>query len=134
MPPPIVQSVYFAAPARELYDLYMNPRRHAEFTDGGAVTISPKSGSRFGAFGGMLRGTTLSVIPGQLIVQRWRSSEWKDDDADSVLVLTFVQADRRGRIDLVHVPEHDHAGVTKGWPQYYWKPLRAYLKRRDRGA
>jgi hypothetical protein len=36
----------------------------------------------------------------------------------------------RGRIDLAHVnvPKHDFRGVTEGWPKYYWKPLRHYLK------
>lgn len=70
-------------------------------------------------------------MPGKLIVQRWRGSHWKDSDADSVLVLSFIEDEKHGRIDLVHanVPRHDHAGVTQGWEKYYWKPLRAYLKR-----
>ncbi len=33
---------------------------------------------------------------------------------------------------LVHanVPEHDHKGVTRGWPTYYWQPWKEYLKRK----
>jgi activator of HSP90 ATPase len=125
----IEQSVRFSASARELYDIYINPVRHARVT-GAPVKISPKSGSKFSAFDGMLTGVTMAAIPGKLIVQRWRSCEFKDTDVDSVLVLTFVQEAKRGRIDLVHVnvPAHDHAGVTTGWPTFYWKPLKAYLK------
>ncbi len=79
----------------------------------------------------MLSGVTVAVVPGTLIVQRWRSCEFTESDPDSVLVLSFVQEGKRGRIDLVHanVPKHDHAGVTEGWKKYYWKPLRAYLRR-----
>jgi activator of HSP90 ATPase len=129
MLPTIEQSVYFAASARELYNLFINPKRHAAFT-GGAVKISPKPGSKFSAFNGLLGGTMLYTIPGQLIVQRWRATHWPKTDADSILILTFTQDGQRGRIDLAHVnvPKHDHAGVTKGWKQYYWKPLKAYLK------
>ncbi|HEX4792708.1 MAG TPA: SRPBCC domain-containing protein [Humisphaera sp.] len=125
----IEQSVRFPAPARQLYDIYLSPKLHAAVT-GGKVKISAKAGSRFSAFDGMLSGTMLATIPGKLIVQRWRSCEFHDDDLDSVLILKFVQDGKQGRIDLVHVnvPEHDHDGVTKGWRKFYWKPLRAYLK------
>ena len=128
--PTVEQSARFSASARELYDLYLDPKRHGEFT-GGAVAISDKPGSEFSAFDGQLTGTTLAAVPGKLIVQRWRSRHWKPTDSDSVLVLIFSQQGRRGRIDIVHanVPKHDHAGVTRGWKKYYWDPLRAYLKR-----
>jgi len=130
MTKPIVQSVTFTASARELYDLYMDPKLHAAFTGGGKVKISPKPGSPFSAFNKMLSGTTLAAIPGKLIVQRWRSHLFKKTDPDSILVIYFSQDGKRGRIDLTHVkvPEHDHAGVTQGWETYYWKPLTKYLR------
>jgi activator of HSP90 ATPase len=129
----IQQSNRFPATAKELYDIYINPARHTAVT-GRAVKISPKPGSKFSAFDGMLAGTTLFTIPGKLIVQRWRSVSFHDGDLDSVLVLRFVQEGKHARIDLVHVnvPPHDHAGVTNGWKMFYWKPLRAYLKNRGR--
>ena len=127
----IQQSARFSASARELYDLFIDPRGHAAFT-GAPVKIGAKPGSKFSAFNGMISGTALFTIPGKLIVQRWRGHHWKKSDADSVLVIEFVQEGKRGRIDLVHanVPEHDHAGVTGGWKKYYWKPLAQYLKNR----
>ncbi|MGD0462039.1 MAG: SRPBCC family protein [Tepidisphaeraceae bacterium] len=129
----IEQSVHFAAPAKELYDIYMDPRRHAAFT-GGKVVISAKAGGKFSAFDGMLSGSTLLSVPGKLVVQRWRGDHWKKTDLDSVLILTFVQDGKRGRIDLVHVnvPEHDYEGVSQGWKKYYWTPLRVYLARSKR--
>jgi len=128
---PIVQSVRFSAPAGELYDIYLDPEQHAAVT-GAAVKISAKPGSKFSAFDGMLSGVTVATVPRSLIVQRWRSCEFHESDPDSVLVLSFVQEGKRGRIDLVHanVPKHDHAGVTEGWEKYYWKSLRAYLRRK----
>src|ERR1035437_5463456 len=108
----IEQSIRFSASARELYDIYLDPRRHAAVT-GAPVKISAKPNSKFTAFNGMLAGTTLFAIPGQLIVQRWRSENFYDSDLDSILILRFVQDGKRGRIDLVHptVPLQDHAGV-----------------------
>jgi activator of HSP90 ATPase len=126
----IEQSALFSASASELYDLYTDPKRHSEFTGGGAVKISTKPGSKFSAFNGMLSGTMLLAIPGKQIVQRWRGTHWNETDADSILILTFVQTGKRGRIDLVHinVPAHDFKGVTEGWKKYYWNPLRIYLR------
>jgi activator of HSP90 ATPase len=126
----IQQSAVFSASAQKLYDLYTDPKSHAEFTDGGAVKISTKPGSKFGAFGGMLSGTMLLAISGKQIVQRWRGTHWKETDADSILILTFVEVRKRARIDLVHVnvPQHDFKGVTEGWKKYYWNPLRTYLR------
>ena len=135
MIPTIVQSVVFSASAKELYDIYLDPKRHAACT-GGKVKISAKAGSAFSAFDGILTGRTLWTIPGQMIVQLWRSKSWKKSDPDSILILTFSSAGKKGRIDLVHVnvPEHDHAGVTNGWKKYYWTPLKAYLRGRAKPA
>jgi activator of HSP90 ATPase len=132
MTAPIVQTVRFKASAKELYAAYMSPRAHAGFTGGGAAEISAKAGSRFSAFDGELFGTTLHTLPGKLIVQAWRSSGWKKSDPDSILTLAFRDEDGAGVIELAHinVPEHDHAGVTQGWREYYWKPLRAWLAAR----
>jgi activator of HSP90 ATPase len=126
----IEQSVRFSASAEELYDIYMDPRRHAAAT-GAPVKISAKAGSQFSAFEGALSGIMLVAIPRQLIVQRWRSTKFYDTDLDSILTLRFVQDGQRGRIDLVHlgVPKQDFKGVNEGWRKYYWTPLRAYLKK-----
>ena len=124
----IQQSVRFNASPETLYEMYMDSAKHSNAT-GVPAKLSRKAGSAFTAFGGMLRGRTLLIVPGKMIVQSWRSKEWKNMDADSILILTFSSAGSGGRVDLVHVnvPGHDHEGVTEGWKKYYWKPWRSYL-------
>ena len=126
----IEQSVYFSAPPERLYDLYVSARGHAEFT-GMPVKLQAKAGGKFSAFGGMLSGSFLLLVPGRMIVQRWRSMEFKKGDLDSILTLTFYKERSGCRIHLVHVnvPAHDYRGVVKGWPKFYWEPLREYLKK-----
>lgn len=125
----IQQSVEFPVSPERLYEIYTNSKKHSAAT-GGRATVSAKAGAKFRAFDGMLAGRNLMVIPKRMIVQAWRASHWKKTDPDSILVLRFSKTSRGGRIDLAHVgvPEYDHAGVTKGWPKYYWKPWLAYLK------
>ena len=122
-----------ATPAK-LYELFMDSAKHAAAT-GAPARISRKPGGKWTAFGGILLGKNLVLIPNRMIVQTWRSSEWKKADPDSILVVTFEKsADGGSKVDLVHVgvPEHDHAGVTQGWVKYYWEPWKEFLASRRR--
>jgi activator of HSP90 ATPase len=128
MPKIVKQSVTLPARAKDLYAMYLSPRAHRAIT-GDKVTISSRSGAKFSAFGGALRGRMLHTVPGRLIVQSWRSTHFKKGDVDSTLILRFTPKGASGRIDLVHVnvPDHDYRGVDNGWKNYYWKPWRKFL-------
>jgi len=131
MPRIVRQSIVLPARAQELYSMYLNARTHAAIT-GAPVTIGARPGARFRAFGGALTGRVLHTVPGRLIVQAWRSGKFRKGDIDSTLILRFTPAGAKGRIDLVHVnvPDHDYAGINKGWKNHYWRPWRKYLARR----
>ena len=118
-----------ASPDR-LFDMYLDPAEHSAFT-GAPVSISPTAGAVFSAFGGVLSGNILQVVPKRLIVQSWRSPHWGESDLDSTLILTFHPERDGGRIELVqvNVVDSDFAGVSHGWEKYYWTPWRAYLER-----
>ncbi|MGE0387059.1 MAG: SRPBCC domain-containing protein [Gammaproteobacteria bacterium] len=129
MPGCIRQSTTLPTSARQLYDMYLSPRAHAAFT-GAPVTIGRKPGARFSAFGGQIFGSILATVPGRLIVQRWRSTNFAAGDPDSTLILSFTPVSTKSaRIDLVQidVSDADLAGVRKGWPKYYWRPWRMAL-------
>lgn len=68
----ISQKVTFGASPRELFQTYLDSKKHGAAIDHNA-SISRKVGSRFAAFGGMLRGRTLMIVPDRLIVQSWRA-------------------------------------------------------------
>ncbi len=124
----IRDSVVLPAAAEVLYGMYLNPKKHAEFT-GTPVTISTEPGSPFSAFHGAISGTMIAAVPFRLVVQSWRSALFNANDPDSTLILEFVPEGAQGRIDLLHldVPAVDHRRVTEGWEKYYWTPWRNYL-------
>jgi activator of HSP90 ATPase len=124
----IQQSVVLPASAESLYATYIDPALHSAMT-GGPIEISAEAGSRFSAFGGLLSGSMITVIAPRLIVQSWRSVNFKDDDPDSTLILTFVPEGQQSRIDLIHidVPQQDFEGVANGWDKYYWTAWKKYL-------
>jgi activator of HSP90 ATPase len=124
----IQQSVEFKVPPETLYETYTDSKKHSAST-GAPAKVSRRIGAAFRAFDGQLVGKNLAIVPNRMIVQAWRADHWKESDADSILVMTFSKTAKGGRVDLVHVnvPEHDHRGVTEGWPKYYWQPWRAYF-------
>lgn len=127
----ICKTVVLPAPAAELYEMYMDPRLHAELT-GAPVKIREEAGSPFEAFGGLISGTTLQVVRHRLIVQSWRSVNFAKTDPNSTLILSFTPEDEDGRIDLVqvNVPASDYQGVSGGWDSRYFAPWLDYLRSR----
>jgi activator of HSP90 ATPase len=135
MPNVIQQSVTFKVAPELLYDIYMDSGRHSAAV-GAKCVISRLPGKKFTAFDGVLAGRNLLLVPRKMIVQSWRSRQWKERDPDSILILLFSRTAGGGRVDLVHVgvPDHDLKGVQEGWHKYYWQRWREYLRRRGRGA
>jgi activator of HSP90 ATPase len=127
----IQQSVEFRASPEQLFEIYLDSKKHSEAT-GAPARLSRKPSGKFTAWGGQLAGKNLLIVPKRMIVQAWRATHWKSSDPDSILILTFSKSAGGGRVDLVHanVPEHDHKGVMRGWPEYYWQPWREYLQRK----
>jgi activator of HSP90 ATPase len=130
MPRNVIVAAALPAPPGKLFDMYLDAESHAAFT-GSPVTIEPRAGAPFRAFGGMLSGTILHVEPKRLIVQTWRSANWAAAAIDSVLILSFWPQEDGARVELVHVnvSDDDFAGVSQGWEKYYWTPWREYLAR-----
>lgn len=129
----IAQTIVLPAPAEALFEMYLDPTEHGAIT-GSPVTIGKTPGAEFCAFEGALSGTILAVVSPTLIVQSWRSTQFKPTDPDSTLILSIKPEGISGQISLVHidVPDHDYDGVNAGWERYYWIPWREYLVREAR--
>ena len=119
----------FRTSPRALFDLYLDSRRHFLST-GAPATISRKAGGKCKAFEGQLEDQNLLIVPGRQIAQLWRATHWKKAYW-SILILTFNAVTGGAPVDLVHVavPACHHTGVSKRWPQYYWRPWKKYLSK-----
>ena len=69
----IHQKVTFSASPRELFNIYLDSKKNGAAIDD-RVTIRRKVGGTFTAFGGMLRGRNLMIVPGYMIAQTWRAN------------------------------------------------------------
>jgi activator of HSP90 ATPase len=126
----IKQTVTFDAPARKVYDLIMDQKKHTAFT-GTNVVMSKKVKGKFDVFDGYARGYNIELIEGEKIVQAWHFQEegWPDDHYS---ICTFVFKPEGDKTQLTFtqhgVPEHKVEELKSGWKQFYWNPMKAYLK------
>jgi activator of HSP90 ATPase len=125
----IRQTVSIGAAPRKVYEALINEKQHAKFTGEKAV-ISRKVGGAFTCYAGYLAGINLDLVPGKRIVQAWRCKGWPKG---AYSIATFSLTRKRGGTKLsffhVGVPASVHKDITKGWRNFYWKPLKAYLEK-----
>lgn len=129
MTKPIVQKIKFSGVSSgTLYSQYLNSKVHSKFTDSPAE-ISPKEGKKFSAYDGYITGKNIRLIRNRMIVQIWKTSEWKEEE-ESVLILEFQDSENDCIVQMTHigVTESEAAGISKGWQDFYWNPWKKYIK------
>ena len=129
MPKTIIQKIVFKnTTAKDLYDLYMNSKKHSIAT-GAPAKISAKEGGEYSAHAGWITGRNLQLVKNQLIVQTWRAQGWDKSDVDSTFIIYLEPKGDNVVLHAIHanVPDKDYEDIEKGWDQHYWKPWKKYL-------
>lgn len=70
----IVQKIQVNASPIEVYDAFVNPKIHSEFT-GSTASGDMHEGSKFTAWNGYIYGKHLELKRGKKIIQEWITSE-----------------------------------------------------------
>jgi activator of HSP90 ATPase len=111
-----------------LYNAWLNSEEHAKMT-GGEAECSDVVGGLFSVWDGYITGKNLSLVVDSEIVQTWRSTEFKDSDADSKLTVRFKNNQEGCELTLIHqnIPD-DQPDYEKGWEDHYFVPMREYFR------
>ena len=119
-----------ATPA-QIYEAWLDGDLHAKMTGGGA-TCEPEVGGAFTAWDGYITGVNLALEPDQRLLQRWRSSEFDDNDADSLLEVLLRAVDGGTEIVFRHseIPDGQGASYEQGWVDHYLEPMCAFFEDR----
>ena len=120
------------APARDIYDAWLDSIAHSEMTQAAAI-MSNKVGAEISAWNGNIKGRNLTLAPGEYIVQSWRTPLFADQHEDSIVILTFEETSRgTTRVILKHrnVPDGQTLYERGGWQEHYFKPIKAYFAKR----
>ena len=124
----IRQTVLFDAEPKEVYEAYVDPKKHAAFT-GTAVKGTPKEGEKFTAGDGYIKGKFVKLEPGKRVVQEWTTTEWPAGYPPSLFELSFKPKGKKTELTMVHskVPAEQVEYYSEGWKKYYWEPLKKHL-------
>ncbi len=126
---PIIQTEIFEnTTAEKLYEILMDDAHHSEFT-GADARISNEVGGTFTTYDDYATGRNLELIPGRKIVQSWRASDWPEG-VESTITYQFEQDGDNAIIHFTQtgVPDNQLTAIAKGWPDFYWEPIRDYLR------
>ncbi len=126
----IKEKVIVPAEPNEVYEAFMDPRKHSEFT-GSKATCDQRVGGEFTAWDGYISGKNLELEKGKRIVQEWVTTEWPDGYSPSRLELTFKKVKGGTEISMVHsnVPAKQVNDIREGWFDFYFEPLKEYFKK-----
>jgi len=135
MPYDFTLTAVIPATPQEIYDAWLDSRAHSEMTGGKAV-ISDEIDAEFSAWDDYITGRNLELVPGERIVQSWRTAEFTDAHDDSTITVTLEAVDGGTLVTLEHtnVPD-DHTSYERGgWHEHYFEPMKAHFAKRGRGA
>jgi len=118
-------------PARPeiIYQIWLNSRQHSDFT-GSPATIDAREGGEFSAWNGYISGRNRVLVPGQRIVQTWRTTDFPADAPDSELEMLLESFTGGTVFTLIHrnLPEDQIEDYRNGWEEHYLLPLKEYLE------
>jgi uncharacterized protein YndB with AHSA1/START domain len=135
MPYTFTLTATIPASAREIYAAWLSSRGHSDMT-GGAAKMSDRIGAEVSAWDGYISGRNLDLVPGERIVQSWRTDEFGDEHEDSIITVTFAEVKGGTRLTLEHanVPDEQRSYEESGWQSHYFAPMGSYFAKRKRRA
>ncbi len=133
MPYAFTLTATIPASAQEIYDAWLDSEAHTEMT-GGEAAMSAEIGAQVAAWGGYITGRNLELIPGERIVQSWRTSEFTDQHEDSIVTVTLEEVADGTLLTLTHsrVPDGQTSYEEGGWQVHYLEPMQDYFAARKR--
>ena len=128
MPYTFTLTTTIPASAQDIYEAWLDSIGHTEMT-GSDASMSDGIGAEVSAWDGYISGRNLELVPGERIVQSWRTTEFSDEHGDSIITVTFEEVDGDTLLTLTHsnVPD-GHTGYQRGgWQEHYFEPMTAYF-------
>lgn len=132
MPYSYVLTTTIPASPEEIYEAWLDSLSHSEMT-GSEARMSDQIGADVSAWAGYISGRNLELVPGKRIVQSWRTSEFAEEHADSIITLVLEEADDGTLLTLEHinVPDEQRSYEESGWQSNYFEPMVAYFSARQ---
>jgi uncharacterized protein YndB with AHSA1/START domain len=122
-------STLIPAAPEKVYEAWLESKQHGLMT-GARAKVNAKVGGKFEAWDGYITGKNLKLETNKRIVQEWRTSEFSEDEDDSLLEITFAKAKEGTKLTIKHcnLPEHGMQ-YRRGWVESYFEPMKDYFEK-----
>jgi activator of HSP90 ATPase len=129
----IKQKAIIPAAPKEVYEAYVDAKKHSKFT-GSKATGKAVTGGKFTAWDGYIFGKNLELEEGKRLVQEWTTTDWLKGYPPSKLELTFREVPGGTEILMVHsnVPKEQADEIADGWTEFYWNPMKEYFSNQSK--
>jgi uncharacterized protein YndB with AHSA1/START domain len=119
------------ASPQEVYEAWLDSVIHSEMT-GGEASMSDETGVEVSAWDGYITGRNLELVPGERIVQSWRTTQFTDEHEDSRITVTLEAVEDGTLLTLEHtnVPDAQTSYEKDGWEKHYFGPMKEYFGNR----
>jgi uncharacterized protein YndB with AHSA1/START domain len=131
MPYTFTLTASIPASPEEIYQAWLDSLAHSEMT-GGEASMSDQIGAEVSAWDGYISGRNVELIPSERIVQSWRTSEFDDEEEDSMITVVLEPVGGETLLTLEHsnVPDEHRSYEEGGWESNYFEPMIAYFAER----
>jgi len=121
------------ASPQEIYEAWLDSVVHSEMT-GGEASMSDATGAQVSAWDGYITGRNLELVPGERIVQSWRTTQFTNEHEDSQIIVTLEAVEDGTLLTLEHtnVPDAQKSYEEGGWQKHYFDPMKEYFAKRKR--
>jgi activator of HSP90 ATPase len=121
----IHQEVNIPAPPARVYAALLDEKQFSRMT-GAPARMEGGPGGAFSLFGDRISGRNIELVPNSMVVQAWRSNTW----APGVYSTVRFKLMPKGQgthvvLDQTGFPGGDFHGLSIGWPERYWMPLKS---------
>jgi len=93
--------------------------------------VSKEPNGKFSVFDNYINGYNIELIEGKKIVQAWHFTEdgWPEEHF-SMCTFLLEQVGNKTKLKFLQtgVPEDSVESLCKGWKEFYWEPMKAWLK------
>jgi uncharacterized protein YndB with AHSA1/START domain len=122
------------ASAQDIYDAWIDSAGHSEMT-GAEASMSDEIDAEVSAWDGYISGRNIELVPGERIVQSWRTTKFTEEQEDSIITVTLEESDGETLLTLIHshVPDAHTSYQRGGWQEHYFEPMIEYFSRFERG-
>ena len=131
MPYAFTLTTTIPASPQEIYEAWLDSAIHSRMT-GGDASMSDETDAEISAWDGYITGRNLELVPGERIVQTWRTTQFTDEHEDSQITITLKAVEDGTLLTLEHtnVPDEQTSYEKSGWGEHYFDPMKTYFANR----